>query len=154
MTTDLGKRTMAPRGYTCTEKNGSSGRRVVLKHDDTKSRVEFYVAPRSYVSNRCDLADLRSFLGHGDVIGYISRVSVPSAHRRNGIGSRLVRHTLRYLQKAYVERVFLIVDVDGERWLEKFYRQLGFRVVARARSFGMMGVMGPSETFMGTKLEG
>ena len=143
---------MAPRGYTSTEKPGANGRKVVLKHDETKSYVDFYVAPRSFVSVRCDLWDLKSFLGHDGTIGYISRMKVPTAHRRKGIGSRLVQHTLRYLQKVGVRRVFLIVDIDGERWLEKFYRRLGFHVVVRARSFGMLGILGPTETFMGMKL--
>lgn len=144
------------RGCRRVERATSRGARVVIRHRASGSQVEFYRFDRGMFVNTFDLNGLDllvRFVSKTEMIGYISRVVVPEASRRSGIGSRLMRLALRDMFRASIKRVFLVLDVSGdvsEVVLEKFYRKLGFTVICRHARASFF-FRNPPETFMGAR---
>jgi N-acetylglutamate synthase-like GNAT family acetyltransferase len=58
-------------------------------------------------------------------VGYLNRLSVLPAHRKKGIGEKLVNHTLNYASTKGVEEISIGIIAKHEK-LKKWYLQLGF----------------------------
>lgn len=80
-----------------------------------------------------------------EVIGYlyacaaadeaeILNLAVAAPYRRRGVGGNLARHALATLARRGVRRVFLEVRASNQV-AQRFYAQLGFRVVGRRRGY-------------------
>ncbi len=59
------------------------------------------------------------------LVGYLNRLSVLPAYRKNGIGEKLVTHILDYAESKGIEEISIGIIAKHEK-LKKWYFQLGF----------------------------
>ena len=95
-----------------------------LEHPDFDAR--YWVVAQEY---RQVVGAISAF-DHGD-IGFIRHIGVRATHRGRGIGSALVRESLRRLADAGQTRVDLGVDIEDDVGAARLYESLGFSTVQR-----------------------
>jgi len=71
-------------------------------------------------------------VGEGDA--EIVSIAVLPEHRRSGVATALLRHTISRLRRAHVGRVTLMVRLDNLAAI-RFYRGLGFRAAGRIKRY-------------------
>jgi ribosomal protein S18 acetylase RimI-like enzyme len=126
-----------------------------------KACCEFFVMYTAKVSR--ELPFVARFLDRHAKYGYLRHIEVKPEHRGKGVGTAVLKRTIREMQRRGCEAVLLIVDAHGDvSRLVRWYRRLGFRVIGRSPGyatgnpfdvlFGALTGSRPSETFMGMRL--